>query len=439
MAKKEVAVTEQELELVQLDPAVILASADENARFGLKAQRVKDLAADILEKGIMQPVEVEPLEEPVNGCQYRLTTGFYRHAAVTSLNKEGAGLSLPAIVHSSDNSTARLRRQLAENMERENQSPMDKAVAINKLVEAGVPKPEIRNIFRTVGGRKGNQVQPASNSYINILLSFLEFPKAIQAKLHEGTLGVAAGYELAKLPKDKWQAVLDRAEAERVKAVEREEADDNKLLEEEKRRLANEAKAKETEAELEKAKKAVEEAAKAAADKSNAAAELYKAAKQAKAKKDKEEAEAAFKAAEEEQNAALKASKEAEKAVEKLEGKAAKIQEQQEKQAARLKAAREALKGGKKEAVSSGEIQKAAAKEGVEGKAKLKGAEMREYIRVMSLPGNYPKVQAIGEIILKAFDSEITDKQMYSAVAKITGEYKAPAGKGGKKKEKSDE
>src|SRR5271154_1872811 len=71
-------------ELVRLDPAVILA--DSNTRFSLKPSRVESLAKSILERGeVLEPVEVEVIPNPENGQKYRLTTGFYRLAAVVGL------------------------------------------------------------------------------------------------------------------------------------------------------------------------------------------------------------------------------------------------------------------------------------------------------------------------------------------------------------------
>ena len=283
--------------LQQLDPSVILA--DSNSRFGLKPLRVESLKLSILQEGgVMTPVEVEPLEKPVDGHLYRLTAGFYRHAAVTELNeKDSAGLTLPAIVKPLGDETVRLKRQLAENMERENQSPMDKAVAIKRLVDAGVPRIEIRKIFSTPGGRKGLVVQIASNSFINMTLSFLDLPKAIQEKIHDGRVGVAAAYELTKVNPEKRAAVLERAEADRIKAIEAEEKDEQKFLDSEKK--AQEAREKEAKAaeDLKAAQAAIESAKKDSEELLKVAAEKYQAAKTAKGE-EKAMADEALKAAE---------------------------------------------------------------------------------------------------------------------------------------------
>jgi len=171
---------------VYLDPAKVLA--DDNTRFTLKPSRVQSLKDSILSQGlILEPVEVEELTGD-KAHTHRLTSGFYRHAAALSLNaEEKMGIELPCIVRDHLEGAARTTRQLAENMERENQSPMDRAVAIKKLLDQEVPRVEIRKIFSVTGGRKGNQTSPMSNAMLNIYLNMLELPKTIQGKIHGGS------------------------------------------------------------------------------------------------------------------------------------------------------------------------------------------------------------------------------------------------------------
>lgn len=414
--------------LLQLDPGVILA--DENSRFGLKRLRIESLMQSILEQGgVMQPVEVEPIEGAKNGTAYRLTAGFYRHAAVSELNdKSAAGLTLPAIVKPLGDATQRLKRQLAENMERENQSPMDKATAIKKLEDAGVPRVEIRKIFSTPGGRKGLVLQPASNSFINMTLSFLDLPKAIQEKIHDGRVGVAAAYELTKVTPEKRAAVLERAETDRLKAIDVDEKDEEKFLGAIKK--AEEARAKEAEAveTLKKAQADIESAKKDAEDLLRAAADKYKEAKSAKGD-DKAKAEESFKAAE-------SFAKAAEKKVETLSGTITKLTTQSEKAAklaaekseqlanARKNAKTNATNKGKA-AVGSGDVKKAAKEEGASTDyVPLKVTEVRRVVDDLCAPGSFPKVREIAQAFKACFDGVTTDRQLYTALAKITGEKK---------------
>jgi len=411
-------------DLVRLDPAVILA--DSNTRYGLKQSRVDSLAKSILERGeVLEPVEVEMLSEAsANGHQYRLTTGFYRLAAVVALNTTGAGLTVPAIVRPIPTPQERLRRQLAENMERENQSPMDQAIAIQSLLESGLTKMEVREIFSRPGGRKGNKVQPASNSFINMTLSFLELPKGIQEKIHDGRVGVAAAYELTKVPPDKQKLVLERAEEERQKALEREEKDEEKLLAQEKRQ-AEEANQRAAALKGVTDAEAIVNASKAAlAVKTKAAEVAYDLSKakhqDAKAKK---EAISAFKKAEQERQLGeadlLAVTKEWEDLRGKFEKREALIAEKM----AKLRAARAQAPAGaaaaKNEAVGSGDVKKAAAATGVSTNyVPLNASEMRKVVSELSLPGGNPKVVAIGQALVRCFAGETTDKELYKELVK---------------------
>jgi ParB-like chromosome segregation protein Spo0J len=264
-----------EVQITQLDPQTVLA--DDNSRFGLKQSRIDTLAEAILEAGqVNDAVEVEPLTEPVEGKQYCLTVGHYRHAAVLALNAQGAGMTLPAIIRVRS-AVDRLKRQVSENLDRENQSPMDQAVAMKRLLDAGVSKMDVRKMYSKPGGRKGNKVQPLSNSSLNMTISFLDLPKSIQTKIHEGLVGVGAAYELTKVPPDKRAAVLERAEAERISALEAEEKADEKFLAAEAKKEEANKKQQDLEAEQTAAKAAFEAAQKTAADAAQAAKAMYEA------------------------------------------------------------------------------------------------------------------------------------------------------------------
>lgn len=218
-------------QIVQLDPAKVYADPARNAaRFAPRDISRQEMMDSILAQGgVLQPVEVEAFTE-VKGYTHRLNYGYRRHAAVLELNKsQAAGLQLPAIVREIDPADI-VKRQIAENNDRENMSPMDKATAIKALLDQGVEKPEIRRIFSSITGKKGDQIQPMSNALLNIYLNFLQLPKSIQEKIHTGAVGVSAAYMLGKVSPDKRAAVLERAERDRAADVEREEKDEATYL-----------------------------------------------------------------------------------------------------------------------------------------------------------------------------------------------------------------
>lgn len=432
MAKQ--TVTPGEGELVQLDPALIRPGT--NIRYSLKPERIEQMKASIMAQGGVQtPVEVTPLQgKDADGHAYELNFGGYRLEAVLQLNsKDNAGFLIPAIIKPVTDPVERFRRQVAENMDRENQTPIDLAVAIKQAFDMGIPRPEIRKMFPRPGGRKGTEMRPASNSFINMTLGFLELAKPIRDKIQSGEIGVAAAYEIGKLPADKQKAVVDRCLAERAKEAEAEEKAEEKFLAEE--RKVAEAKEKEAaaEKELAEAQAAMATASETINKAADAATEAYaKLQKGAKDAKEKEKLEKELKAAEAAKKEAVKAEEAARKSLEKLQGKVKTAAEHAKERADKLKVARETAKAknvpkGKAKPVGPADVKKSAKAEGVEtaGKVPLKLKEILEAVNDWSLPGSYPKAQSIGKVLQSCFSGGLTPNEAYHELAKITGERKA--------------
>lgn len=416
--------------VLQLDPSKILA--ENNLRYGILKADVDALKGSIKESGGVQvPVEVTMLEPPVNGFTHALTTGFRRHQALTELNKEeGAGLTLPAIVRPLDNELDRVNHQLIENIERKSMSPMDTAVSLRKLMDLGLTRIQIREKFARQSG-KGGKMEPASNAWLNMTLSFLELPKAIQGKIHDGSVGVKAAYELTKVSPEKRAAVLQRAEEDMEKEREREAKEEEKYLASEAKLVESTKLAEDTAVKMGEAKAEVEIAEKAWEAKLKDASEAYNKAQKAKADEKKAAVEA-HKAKETDAKAAEKALETARKAHAKLVDENKKVTSKIEEHKAKLEAARAqgaTGKASKKAGVTDTAVKKAAAAEGEGGVVQLNAAEMRKVIADLALPGTYPRVQMIGEYIKACFDGKDTPGQMLKKLASVTGELTAKAPK----------
>jgi ParB/RepB/Spo0J family partition protein len=409
--------------LLQVPPEQLVG--DDNARFGLIQARIDAMAESILQEGgIQTPLTVEVTDD---ADVYRITDGHYRHAAATKLNTEGAGLLCPVIVRTMEDPIRRLKYQLMTNLERQDMTPMDKAAAISKLLEAGVPRAEIRNIFRTVGGRKGMKNQPLSNSMLNIMVSFLDLPKPIQQKIHEGSIGVAAAYEITKVAPDKRAAVLQRAEEDRAAEEAKAAKEEEKFLEAERKEAERNQKEKEQEELVLKQKAALEAAEEQVRLKAEAATAAHALTR--KGAKDDEtkslltrafkDAEAAATAAEKERE---KIAKELAKAQEKLVTAAAQAKERAKKlELARKQAEKDAKN---KKTVGPTDIRKAAVAAGGEAKP-LNAADMRRAVDEWALDGGNPKALSIGRAIKACFSGEPgcpTPAQVYKIMLIATGE-----------------
>lgn len=416
--------TPQTTEILHVPPSAILV--DDNHRFGLKPSRLETLKESILNHGgVHTPLTVSELEEPQGEAIYRLDAGHYRHQAVTELNTDqGAGLLLPVIVEPAREALDRLKRQLSENLDRENLTPMDKAKAIKQLFELGASKQEVRKMFAAPGGRKGMKVQDASNSHINQYLSFLEFPKAIQNGIHEGRITVGGAYELTKKPKEQHEAILAEIENDRLKALKAEDDEEEKYLAAEKK--IAEAREKQTALvkEIETLTQTKEEAAVAAQLKLEEAQKAYTASLTAKDAEAKAKAVEAHKAAETDAKAAQKAAAQHEQKLKSLEEKREKMETAAKEKEAKLKTAKDKDKDKKEPAKVSAAAVKGAGKG---------GAPSPTYpVALNSLKGEfsglaekcqYPKVKVILSYVLQVLRGVTLPKHLVNSLAEnVTGE-----------------
>lgn len=428
--------------VVNLDPAKVQAEYG-NVRYGLLPHRIEALAESIVEHGgIHTPVIVEKLTPPTESYTHRLRVGFYRHAVALKLNTEQkAGLTLPAIVREGVD----LRAQISENVDRENMSPMDTATAMHQALGDGLSREVVRKLFQRPGGRKGVQMQPLSNSSLNIYLSFLDLPKGIQTKIHDGRLPVSTAMVLVKVPPEQREEVLAKAEEARQRAIEREEKDawqEGKAAEREgkaaEREQAKVAKVTTAQAGVDKATVALASAEQAHTE----AVETHKAASRVGPTEERlgkegsplsfsEWPEAEKRLFAERKGAAKLAQREAEKTLSKAKRDATNaanklhlltrqkietpVEAKPEKKATPKKAGR----------VQPSDVQKAAKASGVGdvGPMALSAAEARAAAGELA-KSRFPKVKAIGSIFVKVLSGALTPKSAETDLSVITGERK---------------
>lgn len=411
-------------QITQLDPAKVLA--DDNSRFSLKPNEndVQRLMDSILEHGgVMEPVEVTELAKAdrKNGFTHRLTFGFNRHAAVSRLNVEqGAAMTLPCIVRDSETAQERVKRQVAENNDRATLSPMDKSVAIKRLLDTGLSKADVRRIFSASGGRKGAKVQPMSSAMLNILINLSDLPKSIQQDIHDGLIGVEGAYQLGKVPPDKRQAVIDRAKKDRLAVIEQEEKDEARFIAAEARVVEVEAKIKTVEVEVETAKTEVGSAEQLVKDRIEEMKSVKVAIANMEIPSGPAEVEA-IKAAEANVKAAQKVLKDAKNKVVKVATERTKAQEAVESVRAKLEASRAAVKKGKK-GIGKTAVTKAAKEEGTKaGYVPINIGDIRQFIKDLTAGklGADDRIARIAGRFKSCFDGVDTEKETVAALNKL--------------------
>lgn len=134
-------------------------------RRNFEESALQDLAASILEYGVLNPILVTPLD----GGTYRLVAGERRYRA-----SKIAGLdTVPAVIDRGEG--VGLAKQLVENIQREDLSPLERAQAIGELREA--EQWSIREIASRLGVSKG---------LVQRSLEILALPDDLQAALAAG-------------------------------------------------------------------------------------------------------------------------------------------------------------------------------------------------------------------------------------------------------------
>lgn len=171
-------------DVLLLDPRKIIIKEEQNIRYERRpAESVKDLARSFQADGQIHPVTVRLVDG-----EYHLVAGYRRHRAALLCQKTDKSFKLKAIVVEADDENA-LRLAVAENLERQNLSPIDVALAQKRLKDDyGWSDKAVAGFFKT------------NANTVSHMRRLLLLPEPVQKQVHEGTLGVEAAYQLSFLP-----------------------------------------------------------------------------------------------------------------------------------------------------------------------------------------------------------------------------------------------
>jgi ParB family chromosome partitioning protein len=162
--------------LFKVLPIEQLVPHDDNVR--LRLGNLTDLTSSIASVGVVEPLLVSPRPDG----RYTVVAGHRRLAA-----SRAAGLTdVPCTVREVTD-VERIEIMLAENVIRNNLTPIEEATALHRLVKYGLAENEL-------GRRLGR-----SSKHIAGRLALLELPKKVQAEVHRGALGVTQATTLLAL------------------------------------------------------------------------------------------------------------------------------------------------------------------------------------------------------------------------------------------------
>src|SRR5580700_8552627 len=164
-------------------PLVALIPDPTQPRKSMPANEFNRLAESIAERGLLAPLRVKPAN--ADG-QHVIVCGHRRHAAMTKLGWTQAECS---IVDGPLDETTILAEQLAENIHREDLSPIEEAEAYRRYL----------SLTKITAAQAAKELHvPASR--ISRALPLLDLPEEVRVKIHTGQLPKETGYYLARSP-----------------------------------------------------------------------------------------------------------------------------------------------------------------------------------------------------------------------------------------------
>jgi len=151
----------------------------EQPRLALDEVSLEELAASILEHGVLQPI----LVRPIDGGRYQLIAGERRWRA----SRIAGRVTIPALVEDIDDDTA-LEISIIENLQREDISPLDEAAMYDRMVrDHGY---SIRKLAEKLGKDKG---------YLENRLRLADAPPEIRELVSVRKDTLSHAYELLKV------------------------------------------------------------------------------------------------------------------------------------------------------------------------------------------------------------------------------------------------
>ncbi|QJW98436.1 ParB/RepB/Spo0J family partition protein [Frigoriglobus tundricola] len=164
-------------------PLINLVPDPTQPRSAMPAAELDTLAASIRDRGLLNPIRVKPADE---NKHHTIVSGHRRHAALVRLGAETAACVITA---TSSDEVDILAEQLAENIHRENLSPIEEAAAYCRYLA-------LKDITAAQAAAELN-VPPTR---ISRALPLLDLPQGLRDAVHAGHVPKETAYHLSRLP-----------------------------------------------------------------------------------------------------------------------------------------------------------------------------------------------------------------------------------------------
>ena len=204
-----------QLPVIQLALDKILVDESKNLRrFAPDVKEIEKLANSIRDNGMISPVLVRPLSEPVEGCTHVLVAGYQRLKAIAHLNESGHHINevsaslkdIPEGEGTQEEKDAVQSRKfkilnLKENLDRSEISYIDAAYAIKELQDSGMTNMDIAKEF----GKSG--------AWVGYVVKMLGLRAEILKKIHSGIINFRLAKTLPELSEEEQDARIAEVES----------------------------------------------------------------------------------------------------------------------------------------------------------------------------------------------------------------------------------
>lgn len=182
--------------------------ADEkfNCRGYIPASDVVDLAKDIEQNTLQQPITIQPYSDEkrkATGKDFRIIQGHRRFTAMTLvLHRE----TIPCIVREGLSEQQALIANLGENLQRKALNIIQEARAVERLKYSGLSQLDIAKSLRV------------ERSWLQTRFYVLDFPSDIQDEIAAGMLTQPQIHEIHALPQDQWYEAVRTIKEAKIRA-----------------------------------------------------------------------------------------------------------------------------------------------------------------------------------------------------------------------------
>lgn len=200
-------IADSDIRVVDVHMDRIFSDEQFNCRGFIPPSDVVDLARDIEQNGLQNPILIQPWKGKP-GKDWRIISGHRRHAAYLFNRSMGKGSEyIPSIVKEGLSETQALILNLGENTNRKQLNIVQEAKALERLRNAGLNQSEIAVAIKV------------PRPWVQIRTYVLDFPPDIQEEIANGTIVQAQIHQLHSLPPDEWYEAVRQIKDAKARAA----------------------------------------------------------------------------------------------------------------------------------------------------------------------------------------------------------------------------